>query len=57
MTSQYSTACRKHPGYETALDRDRDRASAELCAYLAKEDAMRERLRKARVIEPAETVH
>tara|TARA_B100000678_G_scaffold152398_1_gene127242 strand:- start:217 stop:390 length:174 start_codon:yes stop_codon:yes gene_type:complete len=57
MTSQYSTACRKHPGYETALDRDRDRASAELCAYLAKADAMRERLRKARVIEPAETVH
>lgn len=51
MPSQHSTCARLHPGYETAIQRQRREGDEELSAYLARAAALRERLAGARIVE------
>ena len=53
MPSQHSACARLHPGYETAIQRQRREGDDELTAYLIKAAVMRERLTAARVLASA----
>lgn len=50
MPSQHSACARLHPGYETAIQRQRRESDEELSAYLAKAAALRERLAAVRIL-------
>lgn len=50
MTSQHSHALRRHPGYESARDRQRRQAREDIARFLNEAARLRARLGRSRIL-------